>query len=105
MKMKNGKIHLIIGTAICAATMLLFLAFYNQLPESVPIQITIDGSVGNAIPKQLFVFGFPIIFVVVNLIKALQLARKENAPVCSFYIVPVIAVILSVLTLGFAMSL
>ncbi len=103
--MKTEKIHLIIGTVICAATTLLFLAFYNQLPESVPIQITIDGSAGNVLPKPVFVFGLPIIFVAVNLIKNLPRYKEKNTPAYSFYIIPGIAVVLSALTLGIGLSL
>ncbi|GHU57603.1 hypothetical protein AGMMS49975_23440 [Clostridia bacterium] len=103
--MKNGKRHLIIGTAICAATMLLFLAFSSRLPENVPIQITIDGSAENTLPKPLFVFGMPVAFAVVNLIRGLSLSRKENATAYSFYIVPGIAILLSILTLVTALHM
>jgi len=102
--MKNGKTHLIIGTAICAATMLLFLAFNNKLPENVPIQITADGSAGNTLPKPLFIFGFPVVFVMVNLIKNLSRVREENTSAYTFYVIPGIALILSAATLWMALS-
>lgn len=103
--MKNGKLHLIIGTAICLATMLLFLAFSNKLPERVPIQITASGSVGNTLPKPLFVFGVPVIFAVVNLIKGLSNAEKENPSIYSFYIIPGISILLSVAILWMALGI
>lgn len=103
--MKSNKIHIVLGTVICAATMLLFLAFNSKLPESIPIQITIDGSVGNTLPKPLFVFGLPVAFVAVNLIRSLSLAKKEDTSTYSFYIVPGIALLISAATLWLALSI
>jgi uncharacterized membrane protein len=100
-KMKDGKLHLIIGTLICAATMLLFLAFSGRLPENVPLQITVDGSAGNSLPKSLVIFGLPVIFVVVNLIRCIPLSRKQNSSVFGFYIIPGIAVLLSIAIIWF----
>jgi membrane-bound metal-dependent hydrolase YbcI (DUF457 family) len=102
--MKNGKTHLIIGTIICAATMLLFLAFNGSLPENVPLQITDDGSVGNSLPKSLVVFGLPVIFVAVNLIRSIPLTRKQDASAFGFYIIPGIAVLLSIAILCMALG-
>lgn len=103
--MKNRKKHIIIGTVICAATMFLFLAFSNKLPENVPVQITNNGSVGNTLPKPLLVFGMPVVYAVVNLIRVLQLARKEDASTYNYYIFPGIAVILSIVTLWTGLSM
>ncbi|MEA4964613.1 MAG: DUF1648 domain-containing protein [Oscillospiraceae bacterium] len=102
--MKREIKHLIIGSMICAATMLLFLAFGNQLPNHVPVQITIDGSVGNTLPKPLFIFGLPIVFTAVNLAKGWSLIRKQGASIYSFYIIPGIAVLLSVAILWTALG-
>jgi hypothetical protein len=101
--MKNGKIHLITGTVICAATMLLFLAFNGRLPENVPLQIKWDGSAGNSLPKSLVMFGLPMIFAAVNLIRGIPLVRKQDASALGFYIIPGIAVLLSVTILWMAL--
>jgi hypothetical protein len=97
--MKNNKAHFIIGTAICVATLLLFLAFWERLPEAVAMQITIDGSAGNSVPKPVFVFGLPILFTAINLYKGLSLLQEEKTSIIKFYIVPGIAVVVSVLAL------
>jgi hypothetical protein len=101
--MKNGKIHLIIGTAICMATMLLFLAFSGRLPENVPLQITGNGSVGTSLPKSLVMFGLPVIFAAVNLIRSIPLTRKQDASVFGYYIIPGVAVLLSIAILWMAL--
>jgi hypothetical protein len=103
--MLNGRTHLVIGTAICAALMLLFIAFSNRLPENIPIQITIDGSPRNSLPKSLFVYGIPVVFMIVNLINKLPRSKKASVPVYRYYIIPGIAIVLSVLALVFALSI
>ena len=35
--MKSATKHIVISTVLCALTLVVFLAFYNRLPESVPI--------------------------------------------------------------------
>ena len=93
--MKNGKLHLIIGTCLCAATALLFAAFYGRLPDVVPIQFAADGSVGNAVPKPLLAFGLLAVFTAVNLVKCLPLSRKRDASALGFYLVPGVAALLT----------
>ncbi|MDR1954040.1 MAG: DUF1648 domain-containing protein [Clostridiales Family XIII bacterium] len=102
--MKTGKIHLIIGTALCAAIMLLFAAFWNRLPETVVIQIALDGSAGNTLPKPLFVFGMPLLFAVINIV-GLSFSKKENISVYRFYIVPAAAILVSIVILVMALNL
>jgi hypothetical protein len=83
--------------------MLLFLAFSSRLPENVPIQITLGGSAGNTLPKALFVFGLPAVFAAVNLIRGLALVNKEKSSAYSFYVIPAIAILLSILVLIMAL--
>jgi hypothetical protein len=97
--MKKSKIHFIIGMAICAATLLLFLAFWERLPDVVAMQITIDGSAGNSVPKQVLVFGLPVLFTAINLYKGLSLLREDETSVIKFYIVPCIAIAVSTFAL------
>jgi hypothetical protein len=101
--MKNAK-HIIIGTVVCAATLFIFLAFRGKLPENVPIQIRIDGSAGNTLPMPLFVFGAPIVFALANLVRGVSLAKEESALLYSFYVVPAISIVLSILMVVFAVS-
>ena len=93
--MENSKKHLVSGTIICLATILLFLAFGGRLPDNVPLQISADGSVGNTLPKPLLVFGMPLVFAIVQIVKSLPLTQKAKTPAYSFYIIPGIAVLVS----------
>ena|GEM_PF-495183 len=103
--MKNSKLHLIIGTVICVSTMILFLAFWNKLPDVVPLQITADGSAGNSFPKPSLVFGLPIIFAVFNLFRGVSLCREENPATSKFYIVPAFAVVAAIVSLIMGLNL
>lgn len=102
--MKRAKVHLVISTIICAATLLLFLTFSGRLPETIPIQIGVDGNVSNAVPKPLFVYGIPVIFVAANLFRGISKLRKNEGSVLKYYVVPIIAVILSAVLLLFGIS-
>ncbi len=42
--MNNSRKHIVISTLICLGTMLVFLAFYRQLPDNVPVQIQFGGT-------------------------------------------------------------
>ncbi|MDR3148494.1 MAG: DUF1648 domain-containing protein [Oscillospiraceae bacterium] len=103
--MKKRRLHLIAGTAICAATVLLFLAFNDRLPENIPIQIGVTGNVSKAVPKPLFVFGFPIVFSVINLINNLPRLKRGNVSSAKFYIVPAIAAVLAASALYIALNI
>jgi len=60
---KSGqRLHLLLGTLICLATMGLLLAFRGSLPALVPLQFRLDGSTANYVPRDVFVFGVPLAF-------------------------------------------
>ena len=44
--MKSTTKHMIISTIGCALTLVIFLAFYSKLPESIPVHF---DSAGNAL--------------------------------------------------------
>ena len=41
--MKSATKHIVISTVLCALTLVVFLAFYNRLPESIPIHFDSAG--------------------------------------------------------------
>lgn len=106
---RTGIVHLLIGTAICAGMMLLFFAFRESLPAQVPLQFRLDGTAGNRVPRDLFVFGLPLVFAIVNLLVSRRFLHDERVvPVTTrstlpsdlkFYFVPAAIVALSILVL------
>lgn len=103
--MKKETKHLLIGTAICISTMLLFFLFRDKLPDSVPVQITTDGTAGNRIPKPVFIYVVPVIFAVVNIIRGISLNGKPDAKIYNYYIVPGIVAAISIVALWMATNL
>lgn len=103
--MDKQKKHFYIGTIICASMILLFLFFRKELPDKVPVQIKSDGTVGNTVPKDVLIFGFPAIFIFINILRSLHLLKEEKVSPVNFYIIPLITVVLSVVMLIMGLSL
>ncbi len=89
----------IIGTVICILTMVIFLIFYRQLPDQVPIHFDSSGNVNSSWPKQAVVFGLPVVFVLLNIIVSFTLQKKEEKREFMYYIVPAIAIVTTVVVL------
>lgn len=66
--MKSATKHIVISTVLCALTLVVFLAFYNRLPESVPIHFDSAGVANSFWPRNVVVFGVPVACVLLNLI-------------------------------------
>lgn len=77
--MKSATKHIVISTVLCALTLVVFLAFYNRLPESVPIHFDSAGVANSFWPRNVVVFGVPVACVLLNLISGFTVSQKENA--------------------------
>ncbi|MDR2043334.1 MAG: DUF1648 domain-containing protein [Clostridium sp.] len=98
--MKNKiAVHTVISTVICLLMMAIFLAFSAKLPNSVPIHWDTHGNVSNSIPKPWLVFGFPVAYALVNLIAAASLVVKKEKGLWKLYIVPAVAIIVTIIVL------
>ena len=98
--MKNKiAVHTVISSVICLLMMVVFLAFSAKLPNSVPIHWDTHGNVNSSIPKPWVVFGLPIAYVLVNLIGVAGLVAKKEKTLWKLYIVPVLAVIVTIVVL------
>ena len=60
------KKHIMIGSLICVATVLIFLVFWGKLPSDVPIHFDSNGNVNSGLPKTAVVFGTPAICAILN---------------------------------------
>ena len=58
--MKSATKHIVISTVLCALTLVVFLAFYNRLPESIPIHFDSAGVANSFWPRNVVVFGVPV---------------------------------------------
>ena len=90
--MKSSKKHIIISTLLCAMTLVVFLAFYGKLPESVPVHFDSSGNANSYISRNIMVFGIPVICILLNLIAGFKVSKQEDKAIFMFYIVPVVAI-------------
>ena len=66
--MKSATKHIVISTILCALTLVVFLAFYNRLPASIPVHFDSAGVANSFWPRNVVVFGVPVACVLLNLI-------------------------------------
>lgn len=90
------KKHVIIGSAICLATVLILGLFWGKLPMDVPIHFDSAGNVDSTLPKSIVVFGIPVICALINGVASFSLLHKQEKRKFMFYLIPVIAVVLAV---------
>ena len=76
--MKSATKHIVISTVLCALTLVVFLAFYNRLPESVPIHFDSAGVANSFWPRNVVVFGVPVACVLLNLISGFTRDEKSR---------------------------
>lgn len=97
------KKSIIVGSIICFGTLVVFLVFYNRLPAEVPIHFDSNGNVNSAWPREVVVFGIPIFFTIINLISGYSLQKKGESRNFMYFILPCIAVIVSIVVLVLAL--
>ena len=60
--MKSATKHIVISTILCALTLVVFLAFYNRLPASIPVHFDSAGVANSFWPRNVVVFGVPDVY-------------------------------------------
>ena len=65
---KKNKRTLILSVIMCLLPMVLGIAFYNRLPEQMPIHFTINDVPDNYAQKNFALFGIPVIMAIVQAI-------------------------------------
>ena len=88
--MKSATKHIVISTILCALTLVVFLAFYNRLPASIPVHFDSTGVANSFWPRNVVVFGVPVACVLLNLISGFTVRQKENAKPYMYYIMAVV---------------
>ena len=96
------KKHIMIGSLICVATVLIFLVFWGKLPSDVPIHFDSNGNVNSVLPKTAVVFGTPAICAILNVFSGFAL-MKRTKKAFMYYLIPVISIIVAVVILVLAL--
>ena len=97
------KKHIMIGSLICVATVLIFLEFWGKLPSDVPIHFDSNGNVNSVLPKTAVVFGTPAICAILNVLSGFALMKKNEERTFMYYLIPVISIIVAVVILVLAL--
>ena len=110
MKRVKWKI-LIITSAFCLLPILLGMAMWSFLPEMVAIHFDINNNPDNFAPKGIVVFGLPIFMTILQIVCCIvtdfnvaKHGESKSIETATKWIVPVMAVVLQVVTLGYSVG-
>lgn len=110
MKKINVK-SLVITSIVCILPIILGLIFYNELPESIAIHWGINNNPNGYFSKPAFVFGMPIMMVVLQIFCCVcsDLSDKNpeaNKKAVTVYkwIIPILTIILYIVTIMYALG-
>lgn len=111
MKIIKWKI-LGITSAVCLSPVLLGLALWDKLPDTMAIHFNINNEPDNFAPKWFVVFGLPLLMVflqafccVVNDINAHKHGERKKFSTVTKWIIPVMCIVLHTMTLGIGLGL
>lgn len=102
---------LIITSVICLLPILLGIALWDSLPDSMAIHFNINNQPDNFAPKGFVVFGLPILMMLlqifccfINDINAHKHGERIKFERITKWIIPVMTVVLQVITLGYGLG-
>ena len=109
--MKTEKKFILITTLICLLPILAGMALYSRLPEQVPTHFDFSGTPNGWSSRAFAVFGIPGLMAAINLFLHICLEKdpkRGNMSAAlkriSLWVMPVLSILTSGLTLGAAMG-
>lgn len=110
MKIIKWKI-ILITCAVCLLPILLGLALWNELPESIAIHFNIYGEPDNFASKGFAVIGLPLLMVPLQIICCLindfnsyKHGARKKFEMITKWILPVLTTALYIVTIGFSLG-
>lgn len=110
MKFMKWKI-LIITSLVCLAPILLGVALWDKLPETMAIHFDINNNPDNFASKGFVVFGLPVMMLLlqwfccfINDINAHKHGDRKKFEMATKWIIPCMSVILQTVTLGYGLG-
>lgn len=111
MKIIKWKIFSI-TSAVCLSPVLLGLALWNKLPDTMAIHFNINNEPDNFAPKWFVVFGLPLIMVllqafccIVNDLNAHKHGERKKLSTITKWIIPIMSIVLQIMTLGIGLDM
>lgn len=103
--------YLIITCIVCLLPILLGVALWDRLPDTMAIHFDINNNPDNFASKGFVVFGLPLLMVllqtfccIVNDINAYKKGEREKFSRVTKWIIPVMSVVLQIATLGYGLG-
>lgn len=103
---------LIVTSIVCLLPMLLGMALWEALPETIAIHFDINNNPDNFASKGFAVFGIPCLMVMlqwfccfVNDINAYKHGERKKFERVTKWIIPVMTIVLQTVTLGYALGI
>ncbi len=110
MKFMKWK-YFAITSLVCLLPILLGLALWDKLPETMAIHFNINNQPDNFAPKVFVVFGLPLLMVALQLfccfindINAHRHGTRVKFERVTKWIIPIMTVILQIVTLGYGLG-
>lgn len=102
---------LVITCIVCLAPILLGIALWDKLPDTMAIHFDINNQPDNFASKGFVVFGLPVLMVLlqvvccfINDINAHKHGERKKFELATKWIIPVMSVVLQIITLGYALG-
>ena len=102
---------LIITCIVCLLPILLGLALWEKLPDTMAIHFNINNEPDNFASKGFVVFGFPLLMVLlqafccfINDINAHKHGERKKFEMTTKWIIPIMSIILQIVTLGYGLG-
>ncbi len=102
---------LCITCLVCFVPVLLGIAMWEQLPESMAIHFNIHNEADNFAPKWFVVFGMPAMMAflqlfccVINDIKAHEYGERKKFERVLKWIIPLMSIVLHSITVGYSLG-
>ena len=110
MKFVKWKI-LIITCAICLLPILMGLALWNDLPDTIAIHFNIYNEADGFASKGFAVFGLPVMMAVLQIVcciindfNAMKHGERKTFERATKWIIPLLGIFLQVITFGYALG-
>ena len=103
---------LIIASLICLLPILLGLALWERLPDTMPIHFDINNNPDNFASKGFCVFFFPVMMMVfewisciINDVNAYKHGRRTKFENVTKWILPFMCIVLQIATFGYSLGI
>ena len=110
MKFFKWKIFIVTGL-VCLLPILLGIALWNKLPETMAVHFNIYGVADNFSSKGFVVFALPVLMLMlqafccfINDINSYRHGERKKLEAVTKWIIPCLTIVLQIITLGYGLG-